>query len=380
MKESPTTVPATLEDASASSPAPAVPKTLTRIAAGVGAVWRQHRLLVAIIVAYAYFGHATGVPGAAPTSLQAYLSYPMGRILLVAGAIPLLCGLALCRLRVRDDEGRPIAGLEGWRRSLALAVREGWLTRRLAGFLIIIAVLPLFFWAFAAWKSAIPSIRPFSWDPAFSRLDALLHGGQPDRLLAPLLERPGVTRFLDLGYYSWRFVLLGVVLWQGWQDNGTARLRFWLAFLVTWILLGTVAGTLFSSAGPCYYQQATGETGTYGALFSHLQTVASTEPIRVLRGQQYLWQAHLAGHVALGGGISAFPSLHVAMPVLASFAAWSSHRWLAGCFAMYASLIWLGSIHLGWHYAVDGEASLIGVAVIWWVTGRLVHPLAPKGC
>ncbi|WP_352458864.1 MULTISPECIES: phosphatase PAP2 family protein [unclassified Mesorhizobium] len=39
----------------------------------------------------------------------------------------------------------------------------------------------------------------------------------------------------------------------------------------------------------------------------------------------------------------------------------------------FAALILYGSVFTGWHYAVDGYASIIVVSVIWWATGRLVR-------
>jgi hypothetical protein len=57
--------------------------------------------------------------------------------------------------------------------------------------------------------------------------------------------------------------------------------------------------------------------------------------------------------------------------VLATCAAWQSNRGLAWGFLVFAILIWIGSIHLSWHYAVDGEASALLIPPIWWLSGRL---------
>jgi hypothetical protein len=32
--------------------------------------------------------------------------------------------------------------------------------------------------------------------------------------------------------------------------------------------------------------------------------------------------------------------------------------------------MFLGSVHLAWHYAVDGYAGAAMVGAIWWLTGR----------
>ncbi len=35
-------------------------------------------------------------------------------------------------------------------------------------------------------------------------------------------------------------------------------------------------------------------------------------------------------------------------------------------------MIFIGSVHLGWHYAWDGIFGIIAVTVFWWATGRFV--------
>jgi hypothetical protein len=38
--------------------------------------------------------------------------------------------------------------------------------------------------------------------------------------------------------------------------------------------------------------------------------------------------------------------------------------------AAFAVVIFLGSVMLGWHYAIDGYVGAAGVAAIWWWCGR----------
>ena len=34
------------------------------------------------------------------------------------------------------------------------------------------------------------------------------------------------------------------------------------------------------------------------------------------------------------------------------------------------AVLFIGSVHLGWHYAVDGYVAIVGTAAIWWAVGR----------
>ncbi len=105
---------------------------------------------------------------------------------------------------------------------------------------------------------------------------------------------------------------------------------------------------------------------------NYLSGVNETYPLIALRVQSYLWAGHVSPAPQAVEGISAMPSLHVATPVLFSLLGWRAHRWLGVAYTAYAVIVLLGSVHLGWHYAVDGYASIILVPVIWKASGAAV--------
>jgi hypothetical protein len=46
---------------------------------------------------------------------------------------------------------------------------------------------------------------------------------------------------------------------------------------------------------------------------------------------------------------------------------------LGRAFLAFLALMLLGSVHLGWHYAIDGYAGIAGTIVLWWGCGRLLR-------
>jgi hypothetical protein len=49
------------------------------------------------------------------------------------------------------------------------------------------------------------------------------------------------------------------------------------------------------------------------------------------------------------------------------------NRTLGWAYAVFALLILVGSVHLAWHYAIDGYFSAIAVLLVWWGSGRTVR-------
>ncbi|MGH6961166.1 MAG: phosphatase PAP2 family protein, partial [Dongiaceae bacterium] len=245
---------------------------------------------------------------------------------------------------------------------------------RLCMALPFLLLFPLFTATFSFFKSAIPVINPFSWDPLFAEWDRLLHGGyEPWQLLQPLLGHPWITTLINGNYHLWLGVTYGVILWQM-VDTRQPRLRmqYLLTFLLLWILIGNLAATLLSSAGPVYYGRVTGLVDPFAPLMEYLRAANAVSPVPALEVQNLLWHWYERGTVIPGAGISAMPSMHLAIVFSFVLLGFATSRLLGIIFGVFAAIVLIGSVHLGWHYAIDGYAAIIATWLIWLAVGRLL--------
>jgi len=246
--------------------------------------------------------------------------------------------------------------------------------RPLGGFALVFLVIPLFLSHFRRWKTAIPQIHPFQWDERFMALDRALHGGHhPWELLQPFLGIPSRTLFIDGVYFGWFEVQFAVLLWMAISVRRFTRARFFLTYALVYIVVGTVAATALSSAGPAFFSQVVGFPDPFAPLMTYLHQVSNVEFLFALDIQQSLWAGFVGGANSLSWGISAMPSVHVAVSVLYVFMGFSIHRLAGWAFLAYALLIFLGSIHLGWHYAIDGYVAALLVWFLWSGVGAVLR-------
>lgn len=242
--------------------------------------------------------------------------------------------------------------------------------RLLAG-LTVLTLLSLFISSFSFLKIAIPDLVPFGWDPAFTRLDGMLHFGvQPWRILQPVLGYPSLTTALNSGYNAWFFVMFFMVFLAAFAAGDRARrLTFLYAFVLSWALIGNLLALVFSSAGPVYFERL-GYGADFAPLMAYLRDAAAVSPVWALKLQDKLWQSY-ASREGLIAGISAMPSMHVATAVLLALQGFAHGRvwgWLLTAFAL---IILIGSVHLGWHYAIDGYAGGALALAVWPLARRL---------
>jgi hypothetical protein len=242
-------------------------------------------------------------------------------------------------------------------------------TERVGGALLVWTLHPVMFASFTSLKQALLHLVPYTWDPPFHRLDVMLHGGPAWQLAGPLLQ-PTVLRLLDHVYLAWFPVQVFFILGVMWAPSSRWRTRCLLTYALVWIVLGNVAAAFMGAGGPCYFTHfVTGGDSPYAPLFAHLWPLA----LNAQTGQRLVLDGAVSNQWSPFTGISAMPSLHVAVAVFLACVAANTRWWaVRAAGAAYALAIFLASVLLGWHYAVDGYLGGLGGWAIWWAVGRWV--------
>lgn len=236
-----------------------------------------------------------------------------------------------------------------------------------------VILFPIFISTFTFYKSIIPQSNPYSWDLFLAHADLIIHGGvHPWKWLQPLIGFPPVTALINFSYHIWFVIIFSSFYWSALSTSKPIlQMQFLFSFVLSWIILGNVVATAFSSVGPCFFDFIAQKSNPYAPLMQYLHDANNTFPIWALEVQKLLWDEHQSGKMALG--ISAMPSMHVASAVLVALLSKNISKMAGIAGLIFAVIIMIGSIHLGWHYAVDGYIGAIGAASIWRLVGWLIN-------
>lgn len=295
----------------------------------------------------------------------------------IGGVFLLLAGFVLLTRLVRADRDNSPA-------SVAQVVRDAlarrWAEDRALSVWQPLAVFVLVMTAFTLFKQTVLPTAGFGMGPAIADADRALFGVDPWRITHRLAPSAWASQALDLAYHAWFAPMtLGVVLCAFARPGSVLATRYLLSYGLLWVLQGSLLAYWLPAAGPAFFMHFQAEAGRYAELMRTLAEqdaalrAAGAPGLSALMFQNYLLHLFGSHDIALGGGISAMPSLHNAMAILFVCAARHVSRRLSLAFAIYAVLIWIGSVHLGWHYALDGMMALGATLATWSLTGVICH-------
>lgn len=290
------------------------------------------------------------------------LPFPLSVILQNAGLYPQGLGLILVADAIASlARHRPASPLSFLRKRYTEPSLLARLLARLPLFIVLALLLPVF----AMLKPSIPLFQTYSWDITLIAWDRAIFGTDAWLLLQPFLGYPLVSSILAGFYHGWfllvypgsLFILLAAAA-------DSIRRRYFLALVLTWILVGFVLAIAFASVGPCFLEPILGDA-TFAKQMAYLHSADLQFPVMVLDVQQMLLDTYLAQGAGHGAGISAMPSMHVAIAFLFYLAMRHVSRNASWFFLAFTIVIWIASVHLAYHYALDGAFGIIATLAIW---------------
>lgn len=237
----------------------------------------------------------------------------------------------------------------------------------------LFALIATFMPFFSKFKSMIPLFNEFSWDETFIAWDrALFLGYDAWEVMQPLLGYPIVSAAMAGLYHLWMLLIyMGTLFFLFYAAGRPVARQYLLGFFLIWTVVGGAMATALASVGPVFVGPILG-MDTFDNQMAYLNAANEQVPVMTLHVQEMLLGWYNAGERGLGSGITAMPSMHVAMAMLFWLAIREVSPRAGRAFFVFFVLIWIGSVHLAYHYAVDGLVSIIATAILWHVAKGIV--------
>lgn len=262
-------------------------------------------------------------------------------------AFAFVAATVMAGLKVRS---MALSGVKHPTRELLRAIPSARAMALPIGFALLTLHISTFTWA----KPILPMVGGFWADPLLADLDRSVFGTDPWPALAAALG--GANGLLDIIYQAWFPVVIAAFFYVLALEASAWRSRALIAFFLTWTA-GMLFQFLLPSAGPVFYERV-----GFGARFAGIDP-----PYFAWLGSEYLWKYHTGEEAGMAVGISAMPSMHVAVATWL----WLSLRRTRARYvaAAFLAAISVGSVSLGWHYAVDGIVGASLACAAWALSG-----------
>ena len=250
---------------------------------------------------------------------------------------------------------------------LALKLAENPVDRVLADlrakapmFLLPAVVFPLFLCGFTTAKTSIPFIVGYRWDAFWADIDLFIFGDDAWRFTHDILGFQYVHLWEWFYGTVWGTVLVlykaNVPIYASARRAGI----IYTSMLLTWFVGGWFMAYAMSAAGPIFAHLA---DASLAERFAPMRAAldANLHPESSIKWtQSYLAQAINLPISSKGGGISAFPSMHMGAVSIYVLSARGT-RWLIPAIALWV-MTFIGSAYFGYHYWIDG---IVAALVAW---------------
>jgi hypothetical protein len=231
--------------------------------------------------------------------------------------------------------------------------------------------------AYNVFKQRVLPRSGYGFDQVLAQIDRSIFGTDPWELTHALVPSAGATWFIDLAYHPFFFPMrMGIAICTFLPLDSRQRLRYTLAYALLMIGPTSLLAYTIPAVGPCF-EAFYHHNPHFAALTRTLMEQQATlmaqghSPLSTLTLQAKLQSLFGATSIAEGGGIAALPSMHNALStLLLCFIVGFDRRWLWVAIP-YGALIFFGSVHLGWHYAIDGIVGIALTLLMWRIAGRI---------
>lgn len=237
--------------------------------------------------------------------------------------------------------------------------------------MLLIFVIYVCIILFSSQKSLISSIIPYQYDLFLSQADKAVHFGRyPHEILRVASWPSWLVALVDKFYLAWFFVIYAwmacVLIFQ----NDTCRKQIAIiSFCLIWLVVGNVAATIGSSVGPTFWSLYYKELpDPYISLTDHLRSVNEQYKLFALLFKNALIEMQNDGHIIDINAPSAMPSVHVGMTFLIFLTLPPRFTLLRIMMLAFLIIVMIGSVALGWHYAIDGYVAILLTWIVYYLT------------
>ena len=207
-----------------------------------------------------------------------------------------------------------------------------------------------------------------NFDHLFAQAEQVVFGCQPALLFYSAFSHPFFSELLDMGYVSYYFIMIIVVLFYFLKDYANferTSFIFFSSFFLSYIIF-----LFLSVSGPQFYYQAVGldriAAGDFPDLGHYFYDNQEVLPLEGW-GPGFFYNLHVYFFDAGERPIAAFPSSHVSVTLIMVILAFKGSKKLGWSLLVLFVLLCLSTVYVKAHYGIDVIGGLIWGTIAYFI-------------